>query len=312
MYRLILLFTVLLITVSDSEAQLFKKVIDRTTDKLANRVEDRIVEEVSNELVNMAVRPLDNYMDQLFRQRYKEQNGKDWDDSEYENDEERQAAMSAVWASMFGSVELPDEYSFSKAVEIDVYDYGQNTANTMWMIFGPDDSLFAMEQQDKGQKQLIVYDFDNDVVSIFNQSDKTAMAIPGVMGLTKAFMPMVEQQMKEEMEQTSVTKIDGKTLLGCQTKGYNFKSEEEESEFYICSEAGISWGDSYGKLMEQLSPTFYQDNEVYNDVKNGMLMLATTKRAKDNKVSKWETKQIVDTDYNIKTSEYQISNNFQN
>ena len=70
MYRLILLFTVLLITVSDSEAQLFKKVLDRTADKLANRVEDRIVEEVSNELVNMAVRPLDNYMDQLFRQRY--------------------------------------------------------------------------------------------------------------------------------------------------------------------------------------------------------------------------------------------------
>ncbi len=312
MYRLILLLALLFVLTSDSEAQLFKKVLDRTADKLADRVEDRIVEEVSTELANMAVRPLDNYMDQLFRQRYKEQHGKEWDDSAYENDEERQAAMGAVWASMFGSVELPEEYSFSKAVEIDVYDYGAQSANTMWMIFGSDDSLFAMEQEDKGVKQLIVYDFENDVMSIFNQTEKTAMAVSGVMGLSKAFMPMVEQEMKKEMERTTVTKINGKSLLGCQTQGYSFKNEDEESEFYICSDAGISWGNSYGNLMEQLSPTFYQENEVYNDVKNGMLMLATTKRSKDNKVSKWVTKQIVDTDYNIKTSEYQMSSSFQN
>lgn len=312
MYRIVLSLTALAMFQFKSEAQLFKKLVDRTTDKIVNRVEDKIVEEVSTELANMAVRPLNNYIDQLFQTRYQEQYGKEWDDSEFENNEERQAAMNAVWSSMFGSVELPDQYSFSKAVEIDVYDYGAKSANTMWMIFGSDGSLFAMEQEDKGQKTMIVYDFDKDVVAIFNESDKTAMAIPGVMGLTKAFMPMVEQEIKEEMEHTTVTKIAGKNLLDCQTQGYILVNEEEESEFYICSHAGVSWGDSYGQFMEQLSPTFYQDSEVYNDMKEGMLMFATSKRKKDDKVSKWETKQIVDTDYTIKTSDYKMSTDFQN
>lgn len=312
MYRIVLVLISLTMFHFDSEAQLFKKVMARTTDKIANRIEDKIVEEISTELANMAVRPFNNYVDQLFQSRYQEKYGKEWDDSQFESDEERQAAMNAVWSSMFGSVELPEEYSFSKAVEIDVYDYGANSSNTMWMIFGEDESLFAMEQEDKGEKQVIVYDFGKDVLAIFNQSDKTAMAISGVMGMSKAFVPLVEEQIKEEMANATLTKIDGKTLIGLETSGFKYVSKEEESEFYVCSDSGIIWSNPFGELMSQLSPTFYQDNEIYNEASGGMLMLATSKRKNDGKVSKWETKQILDTDFSIKTSEYKQSHSFQN
>jgi hypothetical protein len=311
MQKILLLLITLTITQFNADAQLLKRVIDRTSDKITDRVADKVVEEVSNELANMAMRPFNNYMDELFQQRYREKYGEDWDDSEYKNDEERRVAMNSVWASMFGTVELPEEYSFSKAVEIDLYDYGATSPNTMWMIYGQDESLFAMEQQDGGEKQVMVYDFEKDVVAIFNQTEKTAMAIPGVMGLTKAFMPMVEEEMKKEMEETTVTKIAGKTLLDCQTQGYNLVNNEEESEFYICADAGVRWGDSYGQILEQLSPTFYQENEIFEEMKDGMLMFSTTKRKKDDKVSIWDTQQIVDTDYTIITSDYQLTNGYQ-
>ena len=129
--------------------------------------------------------------------------------------------------------------------------------------------------------------------------------------MSKGIMPLVEEQMKEEMEQASITRIDGKTFLGCDTKGFKFVDDEEESEFYICSDAGISWSDPFGELIGQLSPTFYQD-EVYSDVKGGMLIYANSVRKEDGKVSTWEIKQIVDTEFSIETSEYKQGHSFQN
>ena len=43
-----------------------------------------------------------------------------------------------------------------------------------------------------------------------------------------------------------------------------------------------------------------------------MLIYANSVRKEDGKVSTWEIKQIVDTDFNIKTSEYQVNSGFTN
>jgi len=58
----------LLFCIPTSEAQLFKKLVDRTADKIAQRAEDKIVEGVSNELANRAMRPLDKAFDDIFSQ----------------------------------------------------------------------------------------------------------------------------------------------------------------------------------------------------------------------------------------------------
>ena len=311
MYRLILTLTILIVISSESRAQIFKKVMARTTDKIAQRVEDKIVEEVSSELADMAVKPLDNYMNELFRDHYENEYGQEWNDSDYENDEERQAAMGAVWASMFGGATLPEKYTFAKAAQVEVVNYGEKSSESIWMMFGSDDTLFAMEQENQGKKQVIVYDLGGDLIAFFNQSDKSVVTLPGVMSMSKGVMPFMEEAMREEMKQASITRIAGKTLLGCETKGFKFVDDEEESEFYICSDAGISWSDPFGELIGQLSPTFYQD-DVYSEVKGGMLIYANSKRIKDGKISTWEIKQIVDTEFNIETSEYKQGHSFQN
>jgi len=309
MKKLITILLIVLFAASESDAQLFKKMLDRTADKISDRVEDKIVEGISTELANRAVRPLDRMYDEMFRQQYKEQYGKEWDDEEYENDEERTAAMNAMWGSMFGTVDLPESYSFDKVIEIEVYDYGSKKANKMKMIVNQNQPIFGMEQEEDGT-QIVVYDFEKDIVTIFNESEKTAMAVPNVMKLAKAFSPQIEEEMKKEMEGAEISEIKSKKILDCQSKGYKVKTEEEESEFYICMDAEVSWGESYGKMMKQLSPNFYENNELYSEFTSGMLMRAKTKRKKDKKESKWETKKISSKNYTIKTADYKLTNNY--
>ena len=309
MNKLVTTIFIVLLAMSSSDAQLFKKMLDRTADKITNRVEDKIVEGISTELANRAVRPLDRMYDEMFRQQYREQYGKEWDDEAYENDEERVAAMNAMWGSMFGAVDLPESYSFDKIVEIEVYDYGSKKANKMKMIVSQSQPIFGMEQEENGI-QIVVYDFEKDIVTIFNESEKTAMAVPNVMKLAKAFSPQIEAEMKKDMQGAEISEIKSKKILDCQTKGYKVNTEEEESEFYICMDADVSWGESYGKMMTQLAPNFYDNNELYSEFTRGMLMRAKTKRKKDKKESKWETKKISSKSYSIKTADYKLTNNY--
>ncbi len=306
--KLSIISTIIFLVVNTNlDAQLFKKMLDRTADKIGQRVEDKVVEGISTELANRAVRPLDNIYDEMFKTQYKERYGKDWEEEEFENDEEREKAMQAMFGNMFGTVDLPDVYQFDRIIDIEVYDYGSKKPNQMKLLTSNSQGIFGMEQEEDGV-QLMVYDFDNDVMTIFNEDEKTATAIPNVMGMAKMFQPAIEKEMEKEMADVEVSEIKSKTILDCKSKGYKVKTDEEESEFYICMDAGTSWSDSYGRLMKQLSPNFYEKNEMYSHLTSGMLMRAKTKRKKDKKESKWETTNIAEKSISIVTNNYKLTN----
>ena len=309
MNKLITTLLIVIGTVSVVDAQFFKKVLDRAAVKIGNQVEDKIVEGISTELANRAVRPLDKMYDEMFRQQYKEQYGKEWDDEDYKNEEERANAMTDMWGSMFGTVDLPESYRFNKVIEVEVYDYGSKKANKMKMMVNQGEPIFGMEQEENGT-QIIVYDFKKDIVTIFNESKKTAMAVPNVMKLAKSFSPQFEQEVKNQMDGAKISEIKSKRILDCQSKGYNIKTDKEESDFYICLDSDVSWGESYGKMMKQLSPNSYENNELFAEFSSGMLMRAKTKRTKDKKESTWETKKISSQNYSIQTADYELSNNY--
>ena len=62
--------------------------------------------------------------------------------------------------------------------------------------------------------------------------------------------------------------------------------------------------------MFNISGNFYDNNELYSEFTRGMLMRAKTKRKKDKKESKWETKKISSKSYSIKTADYKLTNNY--
>lgn len=300
-----ILTVLLLSSYGTAEAQLLKRVLNRATDKIANKVEDKIVEGISEEIANRAMRPIDDWYEQVFREQYKATYGKEYDDSEYENDEERAAAMSAMMSSMFGSTEIADSYSFSHVMEVDMYDYGAKKPNKMKLLISTDSDIFGVKQE-SGDDQLIVWDFGKDVMVLFNEKEKTAMGMPSFMKMaSKMAAHSVDQELSDEnftIEKTSKTK----KILGYKAQKYEFSTDDETGEAFMTDEIGFSWKDSYGKMMKDLAPNFYRDNEVFAG--NMMVLESVNKRKSDKKKSKWITRKIDDKGYKIKTSDYKVSN----
>lgn len=307
MNRLLLLLLTLAIFTQEAEAQLFKKLKKAVGDKIERKVEDRLVDELSEELARRAVKPIDNAFDDMFRNSYKEQYGKEYDDSEYEGDPEKQAEMmNALLGSMYGNVELPDSYDFKYKVVIDVHDFGEKKSNEMTMLIDPDGGGFGMEQKENGEDQIMIFDTKKDQVIIFNNKEKTAMAIPNVMKMAGTFgRKAMEDEMEKNMKKfEKINKT--KDIIGYKSQGYKYESDEDKGEFFVTTNLPFDWTDSFGGLVEQISPNFYKEHPEYKIA--GMLMYAKTKRKSDGKESKWEVKKIDDNGLHLKCSDYKLAN----
>ncbi len=288
--------------IGNSNAQLFKRLGDRIQDKLEKKVEDKLVEELSEEIANRAMRPLDKAFDDMFKAKYKEEHGEEYDESKYEGDPEgRDAAMQAMMSSMFGNVNLPEKIEFDYAIAIDVYDYGEKKPNRVKMLISTSSNTFGMEQSQGGDKNIIVFEGSADKMYLFNESKKTVMAMSGIMGMASV---MGKQELEKELDKDLKIEKTSKTkkILGYKSTKYKMESEEDKGEFYLSTDLPFQWKDSFGGMIEKLSPQFYEKHPEYNQ--EGMLLEAKTKRKKDKKESKWITKEISNKKMIITTSEY--------
>lgn len=300
-----LVLVALLLTINSASAQLLKRVLKRTTDKVEQKVEDKIVEGISNELANRAVRPIDKLYEDMFREQYRAQYGKEYEEGEYEDSAERMAAMTNMINAMYGNVELPPSYTFQYVMEVEVFDFGAKKPNTMRLLINPDKEIFGMEQNEKG-KQYIIFDFEKDLMTVYNEEEKSAVSIPGVMkmGITYA---ATDPNLNDKLSQVKIEKMNkSKNILGYNSQGYKSKSEEEESEFYVTNELKFGWKESFGKMLQKSAPNFYKDTPEM--VIEGMMMEAKTKRKTDNQESKWITTKVDDSTMVIDNSKYQLQN----
>lgn len=288
--------------ISSVEAQLFKKLQNRVQDKIEQRLEDKVVEELSEEIARRAMKPIDNAFDEMFRRSYKEQYGKEYDDSEYEGDPEKQAEMmQAILGSMYGDVDLPESYNFEHILDIAVTDFGEKKSHSMRMLVAPSQNVFAMEQEQGKKEVIMVFDFDKDKVILFNQKDKTVMAIPNVMKMAGAFAKVeMEKEMSKPFKFEKINK--SKKVAGYQSQGFKYEADDDKGEFFVTTALPFDWQDTFGSILEQMSPNFYKEHPEY-DIK-GMLMYSETKRAEDGKKSKWEVKKVSSKDFKVVTADY--------
>lgn len=302
MKSLFLFLIIFATSITSVEAQLFKKLQNRVQDKIEQRLEDKVVEELSEEIARRAMKPIDNAFDEMFRRSYKEQYGKEYDDSEYEGDPEKQAEMmQAILGGMYGNVELPESYNFEHTIDIAVTDFGEKKSHSMRMLVAPTQNVFAMEQEDGNKEVTMVFDFDNDKVVMFNEKDKTVMALPNVMKMAGAFAKVeMEKEMSKPFKFEKINKT--KKVAGYQSQGYKYEADEDKGEFFVTTTLPFDWKDTFGSILEEMSPNFYKEHPEY-DIK-GMLMYSETKRAEDGKKSKWEVKKVSSKDFKLVTADY--------
>jgi len=290
MKSLVLSLLVIFCSLELCQAQFLKKLQNRVQDKMEKKMEDKLVEELSEEIARRAMKPIDNAFDEMFRQSYKEQYGKEYDDSEHEGDPEKQAAMmQSILGSMYGDLDLPDQYTFEHALDIAVTDFGEKKSNDMRMLVAPNQGVFGMEQMDGKKQMLMVFDTKNDKVVMFDLKEKTVMALPNVMKMAGAFAKVeMEEELNKPFKFEKINKT--KKVAGLHSEGYKFESDEDKGEFFVTTKLPFDWQDTFGSILEQMSPNFYKEHPEY-DIR-GMMMYAETKRAEDGKKSKWEVKKV--------------------
>lgn len=289
------LVILLFISVNLNSQGFLKKLKDRTMDKIQQKAEDKLVDELSERLANEAVKPINSYMDSLFAQSYENETGETYDPQNAEK-------MNAFLEGLMGNVELPEEYVFDYKLEVELKDYGSKDEETMYLFVSTSQDIFGMEQEQDDKKMFVVFDSENDAMVSYDQNKKERMALP----VNSAFMSMyAEKAMEEEMKEMNleVEKISKtKKILGYQSQGYKYKTSETESEAYISNELPFDWDDTFGTMLKQFAPNFYQDNEEYK--LDGMLMMAETKRLEDGKKSEWEMKKIDENTTRIVNADY--------
>lgn len=305
MIRLLFLPLTVLFCLPSSYGQLFKRLGNRVVDKIERKVEDKVVEEVSEEIANRAMRPIDDAIDAMFREQYKETYGKEYDDSEYKGDPEaRAAAMQGIMSAMYGNVELPASYEFSNQISVEVYDYGSSKPNKMLLMIGKDGATMGFKNMD--EKQLMVMDIDKDQFAIFNDENKTVMAMSGVFTMASAMAAYPSEEMPEKFKFEKTNKT--KKILGYQAQQYKTESEEDKSEFYMTEDLPVDWSALYAKLLKKMAANFsYTQDGQGEEVPKGMLLEAKTVRKKDKKESKWIVTDISTSTTVITTSDYKKS-----
>ncbi len=293
----------LLVTTNSVDAQLLGRLRNAVVDKVERKVEEKVVEELSEKIANAAVKPINHAIDEMFKERYKDVHGKDFEGDPNMSDEERAQMMATMMSSLFGAVDLPEKYEFDYTLTIEVKDYGDKKGQTVKMLIANDGKAFGFEQMDNSQMGRMVYDSEKDKMVIYNDKDKTVMAMANIMTSVGA---MAQEEMKRQDEEIEFKKTSKtKRILGYTAMRYDMESVEDTGEFYIGTGMPFSWQSAFGKMMEKFSPHFKpKSSKMEAEIMNGFVLESISKRKSDNKHSSWEVKKIDSGKVTIRNKDY--------
>jgi hypothetical protein len=182
-----------------------------------------------------------------------------------------------------GLEDIPDAYTFQ--YEIDMKITSNKDQSTLKYYVQPNASYFGNAMPDDNNKNVIVYDMENQAMVSFMESDGRKMAMKMRMPLDEKMQEMIEKgQSGEEnnVENMNITPIAGKTILGYKCKGYLVQQEEGTSKIYITNEAPVSFVGMFAS-MEKMQKNNNATNIPFD--KNAMMMemeYTSNKKKRDN------------------------------
>lgn len=271
--------------------------------KLEQKIADKVVESLSEELARRAFKPIEQAMDSVMRERYKDSinNGQevDW--------EKMNASYMDFLNDMNKSVELPESYHFDVTQEVEFIDYDKNK-KLIKLYYSKMDSILGMETvEEKHTTQLVLMDMSRDAIVLYTtekNGKKTAQAIPSVMKLASA---MASSAPKDETKYTITKTGKTKKIAGYNTEEYNGESEEEYATLYITKDFPVDIKNNFATYMKQFAPASYNDN--IKDVGEGiMLQYENKSKAEPDKKTTWITKKVRTEGIDIVNSEYGFDN----
>ena len=288
----------------NSNAQLFGKLKKAVQDKVEQRIEDKIVEELSEELANRAMKPINKAFDDYLKASYENETGEKYDQAKFDS---LMAESGAAYMDFLGSMNkvanVPSQYDFEYVLEIETQEESKEKEYTK-MFFTKDTGVMGFHQTQDGQDMLMIMDPENDLMAIFNNEDKTAQAVPSMFTLTNS---LAAAYIDEEDYKIWSFEPTGKTkkIAGYNSKEYKGETEFDKFSTYVTNELPFDWRDTYGGLLQAISPKLYND-ESYEQL-NGMMMKSESYDKETKKKSKWEVKKVSSEGFSIIKADYQFN-----
>lgn len=287
-----------------TNAQLLGKLKRAVQDKVEQRIEDKIVEELSEELANRAMKPINKAFDEFLKASYENETGEKYDQAKFDSlmAESGEAYMDFL-GSMNKVANVPAQYDFQYVLEIETQEESKEKHKTN-MFFSKDTGVMGFHQTQDGQDMFMVMDPENDLMALFNNEDKTAQAMPSMFTLTKSLATVYVDEEDYHLwsfESTGKTK----KIAGYNSKEYVGETELGKFSTYVSTELPFDWRDTYGGLLQAISPKLYND-ESYDGI-NGMMMKSESYDKETKKKSRWEVKKVSTEGFTIQKSNYKFN-----
>lgn len=265
-------------------SQIVRDIIRKAGNRLENKAEDMIAEAIAEAIARQLQKKIDNYFEDLARETYRQdsiraaQNG---DTLQYRNYQEM---MEEMMASMNDNSKVLEQYDFNLILDVEIGS-GKELDESRF-FYSNEKAYFAVEQEEKGELHLMLFDLENDVIVLFNESkngEKTAQAIPWILS-SNAIIAASNEEMHQPV---NITKTGTKkTIAGYSCDQYTGENEENTFEFYASPALGAYWRESMGQFMQR-----FTNNEYNEDLKkiDGMVMESiVTKKEAEKKTSKFK------------------------
>jgi hypothetical protein len=304
----------------NSEAQILRDVIRKAGNRLENKAEDMIAEAIAEAVARQLQKKIDNYFEDLARETYRQdsiraaENGETLEYSNY------QEMMEQMMAGMNDNSKVLEEYQFNLILDVEISS-GKETDDSRF-FYNNEKAYFAVEQEEKGDINRMVFDLENNVIVLFNESkkgEKTAQALPWLLSSSAVIAAS-----SEEMHQPVDIRKTGKTknIAGYNCNGYQGENEEYTFEFYASPELEDYWQESMGQFMQRF--TNYEYNEELQKIEGMVMESVTTKKEEEKKSSKfklgknkedgpdpnsdtWRVTQVNKSGYSLKKADYEFA-----
>ena len=282
-----LIFTLITsLTITFAHAQIFGRIVDRAKDKISNEIEERVVERISEEIARAAMKPIDNAIDDMLKERHQQDsiNGKtDVDYGEFLN-------------TFLKPVELPDSYTFDMVLECETKDYDGDKSK-MEMLLTKDGSAIGFVQFENDNRTMMIFDTKNDVMAVYNEEEKKVQGMPSMLSIAGA---MASAHSEEDAYEVTIEKT-GKTkkVAGYECEEWEIDDEETTTKALVAADFPIEWKESFGPFIKQILPTTQRDK-----MPDGMTLKSESKTKAKNKKSRFEVKKVIDDPLTVNNQDY--------
>jgi len=288
---------------SSAEAQLWKRLKNKTKDKISERVQNKVENEISEDLANRAMQKIDNIYEDLWRKSYNDANGEDLSEEEFgEMISELGDDLNEALGELNKAADVPERYDFNIIVDYTHIDEsGKKTRSEMF--FSRTEGIMGILADSDDKETMMVMDADNDLMVIYNEKDgkKTAQAIPAMFTMASALSMTNTESISYTMPLNSTG--NSKSIAGYRSMEYVGENEESTYTIYMSNEMPFDWRDSYGELIKSVMPKMYDENEQKFE---GMMMMSDDINKKTGRSSHWEVDKISKLKTSIIKSDYEF------